>query len=87
MTTTMAVRSKRGRQTMVPVAGKKDSGEDGANEDKDKVQVGQAVVLWEAWGPHAVHIISPSSFQWITHVRGPVLLALAQIGQVCGTRF
>ena len=44
----IAVRSKRGRQTMVPVAGKKDSGENGVNKDKDKVQVGQAVVLWEA---------------------------------------
>jgi hypothetical protein len=56
---------------MVPVAGKKDSGEDGANKDKDKVQVGQAVVPWEAWGPHAACIISLSSFQWITRVHGP----------------
>jgi hypothetical protein len=87
MTTMMAVRLKRGRQTMVPVAGKKDSREDGANKDKDKVQVGQVVVPWEAWGPHAVRIISLSSFQWITRVCGPVLLALAQIGQVRGTRF
>jgi hypothetical protein len=37
MITMMAVRLKRGRQMMVPVAGGKDRGEDGANEDKDKV--------------------------------------------------
>jgi hypothetical protein len=37
MTMTMAVRLKRGRQMMVPVAGKKDRGEDRVNENKNKV--------------------------------------------------
>ncbi|KAI9507411.1 hypothetical protein F5148DRAFT_118062 [Russula earlei] len=55
---------------------------DGGGEEEEgavgrmKAEADVGVIAWDEWGPRAAHVISPSSFQWITAHAGQRWLSL-----------